>query len=73
MRVNPAMPPASAMATAGDFDGKNIRITGNVVAGVIAFGPFGLFMKGSNASLKAGEILNGYTLSDTAFDRPSTP
>jgi len=47
--------------------------TGNVVAGVIAFGPFGLFMKGSNASLKAGEILNGYTLSDTAFDRPSTP
>lgn len=42
--------------------------TGNVVAGVVAFGPFGLFMKGSNASLKAGEILNGYTLSDTALD-----
>jgi len=33
MRVNPAMPPASAMATAGDFDGKNMKITGNVVAG----------------------------------------
>jgi hypothetical protein len=47
--------------------------TGNVVAGVIAFGPFGLFMKGSTASLKAGEILNGYTLSDTAFDLPPTP
>jgi hypothetical protein len=47
--------------------------TGNVVAGVIAFGPFGLFMKGSNASLKAGEILNGYTLSDAEFDRPTTP
>jgi hypothetical protein len=47
--------------------------TGNVVAGVIAFGPFGLFMKGSNASLKAGEILNGYTLADTAFDPPPTP
>ncbi|HEX6740269.1 MAG TPA: hypothetical protein VF079_00545 [Sphingomicrobium sp.] len=41
---------------------------GNVVAGVVAFGPFGLFMKGGNASLKAGEILNGYTLSDAAFD-----
>jgi hypothetical protein len=46
--------------------------TGNVVAGVIAFGPFGLFMKGSNASLKAGEILNGYTISDAAFDLPPT-
>ena len=44
---------------------------GNVVAGVVAFGPFGLFMKGGNASLKAGEILNGYTLSDSAFDAAS--
>jgi hypothetical protein len=42
--------------------------TGQVVASVLAFGPFGLLMKGNNASLKAGEILNGYTLADTAFD-----
>jgi hypothetical protein len=42
---------------------------GNVVAGVIAFGPLGLFMKGNNASLKAGEILNGYTLADTPLDQ----
>lgn len=46
--------------------------TGNVVAGVIAFGPFGLFMKGGNASLKAGEILNGYTVADAAFDPPAS-
>jgi len=46
--------------------------TGNVVAGVIAFGAFGLLMKGSNATLKAGEILNGYTISDAAFDQPPT-
>ena len=45
--------------------------TGQVVASVIAFGPFGLLMKGNNASLKAGEILNGYTLVDTSFERPS--
>ena len=44
--------------------------TGQVVASVLAFGPFGLLMKGNNASLKAGEILNGYTLSDAAFDPP---
>lgn len=43
--------------------------TGNVVAGVLAFGVFGLFMKGGNASLKAGEILNGYTVSDAAFEQ----
>jgi len=44
--------------------------TGQVVASVIAFGPFGLLMKGNNATIKAGEILNGYTLADTAFDLP---
>lgn len=45
--------------------------TGAVVAGVIAFGIFGLLTKGSNASLKAGEILNGYTVDDERFDRPT--
>ena len=47
--------------------------TGQVVGGVVAFGIFGLFMKGNNASLKAGEILNGYTVSDTSFDPASMP
>ena len=44
--------------------------TGEVVVGVVAWGPFGLLMKGKNASLKAGEILNGYTLEDSSFDPP---
>ena len=44
--------------------------TGQVVASVIAFGPFGLLMKGNNATLKAGEILNGYTMADISFDPP---
>jgi hypothetical protein len=44
--------------------------TGQAVAGVVAFGLFGLLMKGNNASLKAGEILNGYTLADTPVDAP---
>ena len=47
--------------------------TGQVVASVLAFGPLGLLMKGNNATLKAGEILNGYTLADTAFEPPAKP
>jgi hypothetical protein len=44
--------------------------TGQVVGGVVAFGLFGLLMKGNNATLKAGDILNGYTVADTLFDQP---
>lgn len=55
-----------------DLDGERQTTgsggTGQVVASVIAFGPLGLLMKGNNATLKAGEILNGYTLADTAFE-----
>ena len=45
--------------------------TGAVVYSVLAFGPFGLLMKGGNATLKAGEILNGYTIEDVSFDKPA--
>jgi hypothetical protein len=44
--------------------------TGQVVGGIVAFGIFGLLMKGNNATLKAGEILNGYTREDASFDMP---
>jgi hypothetical protein len=58
-----------------DLDGERQSTgrsgAGAVVASVIAFGPFGLLAKGNNASLKAGEILNGYTLADAVFDRPT--
>ena len=47
--------------------------TGQVVASVLAFGPLGLLMKGNNATLKAGEILNGYTLVETHFEAPANP
>ena len=64
-----------------DLNGRHIELdgdrhsagsggTGQVVGGVVAFGVFGLLMKGNNASLKAGEILNGYTLADAEFDVP---
>jgi hypothetical protein len=65
-----------------DVNGRHIELdgdrhsagsggTGQVVGGVVAFGVFGLLMKGNNASLKAGEILNGYTLADAEFDAPA--
>lgn len=54
----------------GDRQSAGSGGTSNVVGGVVAFGVFGLLMKGGNASLKAGEILNGYTLSDASFDPP---
>lgn len=55
----------------GERESSGSGGTGQVVASVIAFGPFGLLMKGNNATLKAGEILNGYTLSDIDFTPPA--
>jgi hypothetical protein len=63
-----------------EADGKQVRVTGErqtsgtggtgqVVGGVVAFGLLGLLMKGNNATIKAGEILNGYTVEDTFFER----
>jgi hypothetical protein len=53
----------------GESQSRGSGGTGQTVAGLIAFGPLGLLMKGNNATLKAGEILNGYTLADANFDR----
>ena len=55
----------------GSRETKGSGGTGQVVASVIAFGPLGLLMKGNNAKLKAGEILNGYTTQDAEIDRPA--
>jgi hypothetical protein len=44
---------------------------GQVVGAVVAFGIFGLLTKGNNATLKAGEILNGYTVEEASFDPPA--
>ena len=63
-----------------EVGGKQIPLTGNrqnagaggtgqVVGGVIAFGILGLLMKGNNASIKAGEIINGYTAEDVVLEQ----
>lgn len=46
--------------------------TGNTVMGVLALGPLGLFARGNNAKLKAGEIFNGYINGDMLFDRTTS-
>lgn len=53
----------------GERAAKGGSSTGAVVAGLLAFGLPGLLMKGNNATLRAGEIFNGYTVSDASFDR----
>jgi hypothetical protein len=53
----------------GERQSSGNSSTGAVVTSVVAFGLFGLLMKGNNAKLKAGEILNGYTVEDASFPR----
>jgi hypothetical protein len=55
----------------GNRQSKGGDSTGAVVGAVVGFGIFGLLTKGSNATLKAGEIINGYTLADARFDPPA--
>jgi hypothetical protein len=42
--------------------------TGATVLAVVGLGVFGLFTRGTNAKLKAGEIFNGYVAEDMIFD-----
>lgn len=58
-----------------EVDGRQLRISGETTArgkgggaetvmGVLALGPFGLFAKGNNAKIKAGERMTAFTLAD---------
>lgn len=38
---------------------------GETALGVLALGPFGLFAKGNNAKIKAGELMTGFVEQDT--------
>lgn len=61
-----------------ETDGRRVALDGErnaagsgsaaqVVGAVVGFGIFGLLTKGNNATLKAGEIINGYTVEDVSF------
>ena len=38
--------------------------------GILALGPLGLFAKGNNAKIKAGELMTGFVEQDTEIPRP---
>jgi hypothetical protein len=46
--------------------------TGEAVMAVMALGVFGLFAKGNNAKIKAGELMTGFTAEDTQLPAPPT-
>jgi len=64
-----------------DVEGHHVPISGNNAAkgagggaetalGVLALGPLGLFAKGNNAKIKAGELMTGFVEGDTEIPRP---
>ncbi len=64
-----------------EVEGHRVPISGNNAAkgagggaetalGVLALGPFGLFAKGNNAKIKAGELMTGFVEQDTEIPRP---
>ena len=55
----------------GDSKTAGANGAAETVMGVIGLGPFGLFVRGNNAKLKAGDIFNGYFERDMLFD-PAT-
>jgi hypothetical protein len=44
---------------------------GETALGILALGPFGLFAKGNNAKIKAGELMTGFVEQDTEIPRSS--
>ena len=59
------------IAIAGEASAKGSSGTAETVMGVIGLGIFGLFAKGNNAKLKAGELMTAFTVED--IDLTSSP
>lgn len=57
-----------AIPLSGDTSSAGNAGTAETIMGVLALGPFGLFAKGNNAKIKAGELMNGFTACDTLFE-----
>ena len=61
-----------AIGISGETTANGKSGTGEVVAAVIGLGLLGLFAKGNNAKIKAGELMTGFTTEDTLFDVDGT-
>ncbi len=49
----------------GTNDAKGAGGGGEMALGIVALGPLGLFAKGNNAKIKAGELMTGFVEQDT--------
>lgn len=58
---------------AGETSSKGKSGTAETVMGVLGLGVFGLFAKGNNAKIKAGEKMIAFTSEATELPRPRTP
>lgn len=55
----------------GTNSAKGAGRGGETALGIFALGPFGLFAKGNNATIKAGELMTGFVERDTEIPRTS--
>lgn len=53
----------------GTNSAKGASGGGETALGILALGPLGLFAKGNNAKIKAGELMTGFVEEDTEFPR----
>ncbi len=55
----------------GELSSKGNSGTAETVMGVLSLGVFGLFAKGNNAKLKAGELMTAFTTEDALLASPA--
>ena len=55
----------------GTNSAKGASGGGETALGVLALGPLGLFARGNNAKIKAGELMTGFVDQDTELPRPA--
>ena len=56
----------------GNNSAKGASGGGETALGILALGPLGLFAKGNNAKIKAGELMTGFVEQDTEIPRSLT-
>jgi len=59
------------IAISGETQAKGNSGTAETVLGVIGIGIFGLFAKGNNAKIKAGELMTAFTADDVLLEMPA--
>ena len=55
----------------GDTSAKGRTATAETIVGVLGLGIFGLFAKGNNAKIKAGEKITAFVAEDVELERPA--